>query len=145
MRTSRRPPWILEAAAALQAARLGRRRRAGISGLSSPPVAPAGDKLLDIIHAITAATGLDGESVRNVRVLVKALSNFLEDSPASANGSSEKRFNGHRWDQRAIVLRLQCLAPVLARLRRTASLGPRPAGRYRVGGQTGALLFLGLV
>ena len=57
-----------QAAPPLQAARLGRRRRPGAQADRLAGRA-AGLEPSDIIHAITAATGLDGEAVRNVRVL----------------------------------------------------------------------------
>jgi ATP-dependent RNA helicase DeaD len=73
-------PWVKDARVAPTAAKPARPRRH-----SKPHVSPNGDgpvrKLIisggraaglepsDIVHAITAATGLDGEAVRNVRVL----------------------------------------------------------------------------
>ena len=55
--------------AALQAARLGQRRRCRLRKLIIAGGRAEGIEPSDIVHAITAATGLDGEAVRNVRVL----------------------------------------------------------------------------
>ena len=58
-----------QAAPPLQAARVGATATAAARKLIVFVGRAAGLEPSDIIHAITAATGLDGESVRNVRVL----------------------------------------------------------------------------
>ena len=56
-------------APALQAAPLARERRAATRS-SSPAVGRAeGIEVADLVHAVTAAAGIDGEAVRDVRVL----------------------------------------------------------------------------
>jgi ATP-dependent RNA helicase DeaD len=63
----------------------------------------AGLEPSDIIHAITAATGLDGEAVRNVRVLERFT--FLE-VPENDAGRVIDRVNGTEFRGQRLRLEL---------------------------------------
>ncbi len=104
-------PWVKDAHVAPTAPRAKPRRhtKPHVSGDGEGPlrklilsVGRAQDvEPSDIIHAITAATGLDGEAVRNVRMLERFT--FLE-VPASAAEQVVSSLEGHEVAGQKITL-----------------------------------------